>query len=137
MAGFLRAVALDLDGTLTEHHELSEPALAAVDDVRADELAAVLVTGRILGELEQDHPGLARRFDAVVAENGAVLALEDEVRDLAAPVEESPPRRSRVVTFRSGADACCSQAMRGMRRSSSRRSGCSGSTARSSAIVTR
>jgi phosphoglycolate phosphatase-like HAD superfamily hydrolase len=104
MAGFLRAVALDLDATLTEHDELSEPALAAVDDVRADELAAVLVTGRILEELEQEHPGLARHFDAVVAENGAVLAVEDEVRDLAAPVEESlaAALSGRDVPFRRG-----------------------------------
>ncbi|HET9740769.1 MAG TPA: HAD hydrolase family protein, partial [Solirubrobacteraceae bacterium] len=108
-------MALDLDGTLTDHDELSLPALAAVDDLREDGLAALLSTGRILNELEHAYPGLVGRFDAVVAENGAVLAVEDDVRELAAPVEESlagaladrgvPCRRGRVLLAGDAADA--------------------------------
>jgi phosphoglycolate phosphatase (TIGR01487 family) len=104
MAGFLRAVALDLDGTLTDHDELSLAALAAVDDIRDDGLAALLVTGRILVELEQAYPGLTERFDAVVAENGAVLSVEDDVRELAAPIEGSlaGALADRGVSYRRG-----------------------------------
>jgi hydroxymethylpyrimidine pyrophosphatase-like HAD family hydrolase len=63
-------VALDLDGTLTDGDRLSETAMSAVDRIRDDGLTAVLVTGRILAELEATFPSLLDRFDAVVAENG-------------------------------------------------------------------
>lgn len=56
MTGFIRAVALDLDGTLTGGDRLSEAAVAAVDRVRDDGLVAVLATGRILVDLEQAFP---------------------------------------------------------------------------------
>ena len=104
MSGFIRAVALDLDGTLTQGDGLSEAAMSAVDQIRDDGLSAVLVTGRILNELEEAFPGLADRFDAVVAESGAVLALNDEVRDLAEPVEETltAALAERGVTVRRG-----------------------------------
>jgi phosphoglycolate phosphatase (TIGR01487 family) len=87
MSGFLRAVALDLDGTLTGDGRVSEPALRAVADWREQGMAALLVTGRILEELEREYPGLSHGFDAVVLENGAVLASAAGLRDLARPVE--------------------------------------------------
>jgi hydroxymethylpyrimidine pyrophosphatase-like HAD family hydrolase len=107
MGGFVRAIAVDLDGTLTEHEVLSATAMSALAEVSGDGVAAVLVTGRILSELEHAFPGLAGRFDAVVAENGAVLAVGEEVQELAAPVEDAlgdalrqhdlPFRRGRVL----------------------------------------
>ena len=107
MAGFVRAIALDLDGTLADADRLSDAAMAGVDAARDDGLTAILVTGRILAELEQTFSGTAARFDAVVAENGAVLAVGGIVRDLAPAVEASltaalderrvPFRRGRVL----------------------------------------
>jgi phosphoglycolate phosphatase (TIGR01487 family) len=104
MAGFVQAVAVDLDGTLTEDETLSRPALSAVDAVRESGVAVVLVTGRTPSELEQTYPGVLERFDAVVAENGAVLIVEDDVRQLAAPVEQSLAAElsAREVPFRRG-----------------------------------
>ncbi len=89
MAGFVRVVAVDLDGTLTRNDRPARGVLAEIDRARSDGLAVILVTGRILEELESDFPGLRDRFDAVSGENGAVLALGDEVSDLAPPVEPS------------------------------------------------
>ena len=108
MAGFVQAIGLDLDGTLAEGSLLSTEAMAATAAVRERGIAAVLVTGRILCELQQEFPDLESRFDAVVAENGAVLSWEAAVHDLAAPVDEAlvealtaegevPVRRGRVI----------------------------------------
>jgi hydroxymethylpyrimidine pyrophosphatase-like HAD family hydrolase len=88
VAGFVRALALDLDGTLTDGERLSDLAITAVDRIRDDGLVAALVTGRIVADLDAAFPGVRDHFDAVVAENGAVLVLGDEVHDLAEPVEE-------------------------------------------------
>ena len=115
MGGFVKAVAVDLDGTLTKNDDLSGRVLAALDVVQQDGVAAVLVTGRIPTELERAYPGLVERFDAVVGENGAVLIVEDDVRSLAAPVEDSlaaelsahqvPFRRGEVLLAGDAADA--------------------------------
>lgn len=87
MAGFVRAIALDLDGTIAHGRDLSPRAMEAVAAARAEGLAIVLATGRILAEMHADFPSLADSFDAVVAENGAVLVLPDGPRLLARPVE--------------------------------------------------
>jgi hydroxymethylpyrimidine pyrophosphatase-like HAD family hydrolase len=89
MSGFVRAVALDLDGTLTKADSLSETALLEVDRLRGDGLAAVLVTGRIVSELDATFPTIREQFDAVVAENGAVLLIDGTEADLAEPVDGS------------------------------------------------
>ena len=39
MAGFVSAVALDLDGTLAEGDRVSEAAMSAVDEIRDDGLS--------------------------------------------------------------------------------------------------
>jgi len=88
MAGFVRGVALDLDGTLTEGHVFSQSALRETDRLRDGGLAAVLVTGRIAGELEAAFPGVCDHFDAVVAENGAVMLVDGEEIGLAEPIED-------------------------------------------------
>jgi hydroxymethylpyrimidine pyrophosphatase-like HAD family hydrolase len=89
MAGFVQAVGLDLDGTLTSGGSISDEAMGAVAALRKQGTAVLLVTGRILSELRHDFPDLAHSFDAVVAENGAVLASEETIHDLAAPVDDS------------------------------------------------
>ena len=83
---FFRAVALDLDGTLTEDDQLSESGMAAVKACRA-ERRVILVTGQVFGDLEAAFPGLWREFDAVVTENGAVLHTGAGARTLASPVD--------------------------------------------------
>ena len=89
MPGIVQAIAIDLDGTLTADDRLSAAALSAIDAVRREGLAVGHVTGRIVRELMATVPGLVERFDAVVAENGAVLALGDDIRDLTEPVEDA------------------------------------------------
>jgi hypothetical protein len=84
---YYRAVALDLDGTIACDGPPGEEVLAAIRAARADGIRVLLVTGRILTELEGEFPGLADEFDAVVAENGAVLALCGVVRPLARQVD--------------------------------------------------
>ncbi len=104
MAGFVRAVALDLDGTLTSGSDLSEGAMAAIEEARTEGVAAILVTGRIRAEMDAEFPGLADAFDLVVAENGAVLLGPDGGRTLARPVDETlaVALRTAGVSVRSG-----------------------------------
>ena len=64
-------LALDYDGTIAENGELNERVRIAISEVRSHGVAVVLVTGRILRDLQQQLADL-RLFDAVVAENGAV-----------------------------------------------------------------
>lgn len=47
----------------------------------------LLVTGRILAELEVEFPKLADRFHMVIAENGCVLSTAEWSRSLADPVD--------------------------------------------------
>lgn len=84
--GFFRAVAVDFDGTLTESGYPGPGVLAALDRARAGGLRVVIVTGRILAELEAVFPGAGEHADLIVAENGAVLACGGRRRRLAAPV---------------------------------------------------
>lgn len=107
MSGYFRALATDLDGTLTVNGRLDMDALAALDALRAHDVVTLLVTGRIRDELDAEFPGLAAHFDAVVAENGAVVATPRGTRLPAAPVEtelekaltelDVPCRRGRVL----------------------------------------
>ena len=87
MVSVWQAVAIDYDGTLTQGRRPEPDVLAAVREARAEGHAMVLVTGRILSELRADFPEVDDEFDAIVAENGAVLADVDGTRDLAAPVK--------------------------------------------------
>jgi hydroxymethylpyrimidine pyrophosphatase-like HAD family hydrolase len=104
VSGFVQAVALDLDGTITRDGMVCGEALAAVKEARDDGLMVVLVTGRILSELQADFGDLTDRFDAVVAENGTVLLIGDTVRDLVSPVDAAlaTALRDRGVPVRSG-----------------------------------
>ena len=84
MAGFVQAVALDLDGTLTRHGVLSGEVLTAIDECRDTGVSLVVITGRIRGELEKEFPELVEHVDALVYENGAVLQIAGQLR-LCAP----------------------------------------------------
>jgi len=71
-----RVLALDFDGTIAVDGTVDADVAAAIQEARRAGLLAVLVTGRMLGDLGIlfDRPLL---FDAIVAENGAVLQLPE------------------------------------------------------------
>lgn len=86
---FYRAVAVDFDGTLTTAGTApDDEVLGALRAVRESGLALILVTGRIIEELEQVWPEVANFVDCVVAENGAVLRTSAWHRLLATPVDQ-------------------------------------------------
>ncbi len=67
-------LALDYDGTIASHGHLHCDVASAIREARANGITVVLITGRILSDLrrvmkERDL------FDAIVAENGAVLTF--------------------------------------------------------------
>ena len=105
MPAFFHAVAIDYDGTLTDHPRPSDEVLAAVRLLRESGRKCLLVTGRILSELRADFAEVDAHFDAIVGENGAVLARgRDATRLLAQPVgrELDDALRRRQVPFRRG-----------------------------------
>ena len=67
-------LALDYDGTIAREGVLDPEVKAAVAEVRAQGITVVIVSGRVLADLEQAAGGLGF-VDAVVAENGAVLSF--------------------------------------------------------------
>lgn len=105
MAGFIRVVATDFDGTLSTHGRRPEPeVLAALAQVRSAGVTVLLVTGRILSELVEDFPDVDEHVDAIVAENGAVLRHRGEDRPLTAPLDPVLPEALRTagIPFRQG-----------------------------------
>lgn len=102
MAGFVQAVAVDLDGTLTRDGVLSQDVLAAIDECRDTGVSLVVVTGRIRGELEREFPELVEHVDALVYENGAVLQMAGQLRRCAPAVDPLLGARlgARGVEFR-------------------------------------
>jgi hydroxymethylpyrimidine pyrophosphatase-like HAD family hydrolase len=105
---YFRAIALDYDGTLTTNDRPDATVLDAIADARREGRRLILVTGRILAELEQVFPEARESFDAIVAENGAVVWQATRgVRTAALPVsvalEEAlrgrgiPVRRGQVL----------------------------------------
>lgn len=101
---FYQVVAVDIDGTLTSAGELSHDALHAIDRARVRGVCVVLVTGRIAAELDAEFPGIAEHADAMVLENGAVMALGDERVLLAGAVDTALDieLNRRGVPFRRG-----------------------------------
>ena len=65
-------LALDYDGTIARDGVLDPEVRSAIADVRKRGISVVIVTGRILAELEQ-VAGDLHFVDAVVGENGAVM----------------------------------------------------------------
>ena len=80
------ALATDYDGTLAHHGQVDESTVEALRRFRQSGRKLILVTGRLLPDLERAFPHLDL-FDRVVAENGAVVfdPATREKRVLAAP----------------------------------------------------
>jgi hypothetical protein len=80
----VHVLAVDYDGTIAESGRVLEATASALARVRETGRRVALVTGRLLPELRRICPGADRMFDAIVAENGAVLYLPErrEVRVL-------------------------------------------------------
>lgn len=99
-----RVLALDFDGTIAQDGILDPAVKAAVIDARARGIVVVLVTGRILSDLKNLVEDLSF-FDAIVAENGAVLSFLSGQSRL---IGQSPPPvfldelRRRQVQFATG-----------------------------------
>jgi hydroxymethylpyrimidine pyrophosphatase-like HAD family hydrolase len=100
---YFRAVAIDYDGTLADG-QVKPDTLAVLAEARARQIRVILVTGRIISELQAVFPDAWDHVDAIVAENGAVLATQAGVRLLAAPVGRavSAGLGARGVAHRSG-----------------------------------
>ena len=69
----VHVLACDYDGTIAPGGVVSPDTRAALARVRESGRRLVLVTGRMLDELRAVCPDLDAMFDAVVAENGALL----------------------------------------------------------------
>src|SRR5205809_1065908 len=76
--------ATDYDGTIAERNQVPETTARALERVRATGRKVLLVTGRMLPDLQRVCPEADRMFDAVVAENGALVYFPErrEVRRL-------------------------------------------------------
>src|SRR3984957_14851433 len=85
---YFRAAAVDSDGPLADGR-VKPDTLAALAEARARQIRVIVVTGRIMSELQAVFPDAWDHVDAIVAENGAVLATQAGVRLLAAPVGRS------------------------------------------------
>jgi phosphoglycolate phosphatase (TIGR01487 family) len=70
-----RAIAVDFDGTLTCGARPQPAVLEQLRLLRDTGLRVILVTGRILSELRHSFAEVDQHFDAIVAENGAVMAV--------------------------------------------------------------
>ena len=90
-----RTLACDYDGTVAAEGALHPAAGWALERLRAAGHKLLLVTGRRLDDLSRACPELAL-FEAIVAENGAVLHLPalGATRVLAEPPPPPSPRRS-------------------------------------------
>jgi phosphoglycolate phosphatase (TIGR01487 family) len=66
------AVAVDYDGTLASAGKVAPATEAALQRLKSTGRRLILVTGRVLDDLEDAFPGIGV-FDRVVAENGAVV----------------------------------------------------------------
>jgi hydroxymethylpyrimidine pyrophosphatase-like HAD family hydrolase len=85
MPHYFRAIALDYDGTIAEDGRIHAGVLEAVAELRRRGRHVVLCTGRILHELRDVFPECDDHFDAIVAENGAVLRLRGHDARATAP----------------------------------------------------
>lgn len=104
IASWVRALAVDFDGTLTTGDRPAVAVLSALAEFRAAGRCAVLVTGRIWEELLGVFPDAAAHFDLIVAENGGVLVGNHVLRPLADPVDPllDEGLRALRVPFRRG-----------------------------------
>src|ERR1700735_3625734 len=85
---YFRAVPIASDGTLADGR-VKPDTLAALAEARARQIRVIVVTGRIMSELQAVFPDAWDHVDAIVADNGAVLATRAGVRLLARPPDRS------------------------------------------------
>jgi hydroxymethylpyrimidine pyrophosphatase-like HAD family hydrolase len=85
----IHVLAVDYDGTIADNGRVAPATVAALARVRESERKLLLVTGRRLPDLRAVCGDLDMMFDAVVAENGALLYFpaRREVRTLGAVPE--------------------------------------------------
>ncbi len=93
------ALATDYDETLADHGRVLPGTEQALERLRASGRKLLLVTGRDLKDLLQVFPRVDL-FDAVVAENGALLYLPDRKQERL--LAESPPERFAAALRRAG-----------------------------------
>jgi HAD superfamily hydrolase (TIGR01484 family) len=102
----IHVFATDYDGTIAEGNRINEATGRALARVRATGRKVLLVTGRMLPDLQSVCPDLDEQFDAVVAENGALVYFPErrEVRTLGDPPESAlvDALRRRGVPFELG-----------------------------------
>jgi hydroxymethylpyrimidine pyrophosphatase-like HAD family hydrolase len=100
-----RVLALDFDGTIAVEGTIDPVVAAAIQEARDVGLLAVLVTGRMLTDLGAVFrtPPL---FDAIVAENGAVLRLPNLLTPITLSQEPDPrflaELRRRGIRYQTG-----------------------------------
>src|SRR5688572_4547087 len=101
----LSVIALDYDGTIARHDRLDPTVREAIAAARTRGIAVLLVTGRILGELQR-VAGDLHFVDGVVAENGAILHLPNhgQTSTLAPPIPAAfvDELRRRGIAHRAG-----------------------------------
>jgi hydroxymethylpyrimidine pyrophosphatase-like HAD family hydrolase len=86
----LAAVALDYDGTIAVNGVMDPQVRRAIAELRLNNIAVVLATGRRLDDLKI-AAGNLECFNAVVAENGAVLHFPESQRTTV--LGQSPPQK--------------------------------------------
>jgi HAD superfamily hydrolase (TIGR01484 family) len=82
------ALVTDYDGTLAHHGVVAPETIEALERLKRSGRKLVMVTGRILSDLEKVFDGL-ELFDRVVAENGAVI--HDPATKQTRALGERPP----------------------------------------------
>ena len=85
---YCRVLACDFDGTGASNGRLAPEVALALGDARRHGVVTMLVTGRVLADLREAAVD-PRSFDAIVAENGALVWLPDSDRTL--QLAPSPP----------------------------------------------
>lgn len=86
MPDYFKAIAVDFDGTLTTGERPEPAVLTALADARTQGRRLLLVTGRTLQHLSSGFADAGDWFDAIVAENGAVIRTPLGTRLLADPI---------------------------------------------------
>ena len=103
---YCRAIACDFDGTGATNGHPAPELYAALAAARGHGIVTLLVTGRVLEDVQRACEELSP-FDAVVAENGAIIHLCDMGRTI--QLGQPPPEhflgelRAQGVPFHSGA----------------------------------
>lgn len=99
-------LACDFDGTIADDGRIAPEVVATLADARTRGMVVILVTGRVLEDLRLADVDLSG-FDAVVAENGAVVWFPSQARMI--QLGDAPPARffgelrARGIPFHVGA----------------------------------